>query len=383
MRILTAGESHGECICAVLEGFPKGVKLSEDFINEELKRRMSGVGRGRRMAIEEDKVEIISGLRNKVTLGSPIAMLVKNRDRKIFSQKKDNLASLSVPRPSHADLAGAFKYQESDVRNILERSSARETVARVCAGAVCKQFLNNFNIRIASFTVSVAKASSTRKPKDTAEIRSKTKSSKLNCIDREAERTMIAQIRKAECDKDSLGGIVEVWIEGLIPGVGSFMHFDKRLDARIAYYLMSIPAIKGVENGLGFEYAKRKGTSTHDAIFYTPGRGVYRKTNNCGGIEGGMSNGEVIIFRAAMKPIATLRKPLDSVNLTSGKAEKAIVERSDTSAIAACGVIAESMAAIAVQELFLDKFGQDTLGEIKANYQSYLKTVKQKLKRRK
>jgi len=376
MRILTAGESHGEYISAILEGFPKGVTICQDFINDELKRRMSGFGRGGRMKIEEDKVKIVSGMRNKVTLGSPITMLVKNRDARIFSRKKDDLEALTIPRPAHADFAGAIKYQENDVRNILERSSARETVARVCVGAVCKQFLLKFNIKVASFTVSVGRVISKKKPKNIEEIITKTEHSKLNCIDRDAEREMISQIKKADESKDSLGGLVEVWIEGLIPGVGSFMHFDRRLDARVAYYLMSIPAIKGVENGLGFEYAKQKGSASHDAIYSEHGKGIYHQTNNSGGIEGGMSNGEVIVFRAAMKPIATLRKPLDSVDLITGKKEKAMVERADTVAVAACGVIAESMAAIAVTELFLDKFGQDTLKEIKTNYQNYVKTVK-------
>lgn len=376
MRILTAGESHGEYISAILEGFPKGVQVRQDFINRELKRRMSGFGRGRRMSIEDDKVQIVSGLRSSQTLGSPITMLVKNKDVKIWAQEDDQLPQLVVPRPSHADLAGAFKYQENDVRNILERSSARETVARVCAGALCKQLLLNFGVKIASFTVSVGEVISRKKPKNIEEVVAKTKASELNCIDKEAEIEMIAQIKKADEDKDSLGGIVEVWIDGLIAGIGSFMHFDRRLDARIAYYLMSIPAVKGVENGGGFEYARQRGSASHDAIYYSAGKGFYHKTNNCGGIEGGMSNGEVIVFRAAMKPIATLRRPLDSVNLTNAKAQKAIVERSDTCAVAACGVIAESMAAMAVTELFLDKFGQDTLKEIKVNYKNYLKAVR-------
>ncbi|MCM8819419.1 MAG: chorismate synthase, partial [Candidatus Omnitrophica bacterium] len=230
MRFLTAGESHGEYMVAILEGFPKGVKIEEDFINKELSRRMSGFGRSKRMVIEEDIVKIVSGLRNKITLGSPIAMLVKNKDVKIFAQSSDNLNPLVVPRPAHADLAGVLKYNEKDIRNILERASARETVARVCVGSVCKQFLFNFGISIASFTISVGNIVSEQKPKNVLDIIKKTENSQLNCIDRKKEALMINQINKAIKRKDSLGGLVEIWIENVVAGLGSFMHLDKRLD---------------------------------------------------------------------------------------------------------------------------------------------------------
>jgi len=376
MRILTAGESHGEYATAILEGFPKGVRVDEKFINEELKKRMSGFGRGKRMSIERDKVNIISGLRNKITLGSPIAMLVKNKDAKIFAQGKDNLPPLFVPRPSHADLAGALKYQETDIRNILERSSARETVARVCAGAVCKQFLSNFKIRTASFTISVGGISSNKRPKNIIDIISKIKKSKLNCIDNKKERLMIKEIESAAKSGDSLGGIIELWIEGAVPGLGNSMHFDRRLDAKLAFYLMSIPAVKGVEVGLGFDYARVRGSLSHDAIYYKAGKGFTRKTNNSGGIEGGISTGSPIILRLAMKPIATLAKPLDSVNILNKRVEKAPIVRSDVCAIAACALIAENMSAIALTESFLEKFGSDSLREINSNYNNYLKALK-------
>ena len=375
MRILTAGESHGEYFSTIIEGFPKGVRIEQDFINQELKRRMSGVGRGKRMLIEDDKVEIVSGLRNKITLGSPITMLVKNKDVKIFSQNKDELPSLSIPRPAHADLSGALKYNEADIRNILERASARETVSRVCVGAVCKQFLLNFNIDIASFTAGVGNIMSELKPKSVLDIKAKTKVSQLNCIDRKKENLMIKEIEKAQTEKDSLGGITEVWIEGVPCGLGTFMHFAKRLDSKLAYYLMSIPAVKGVEVGLGFEYAKMRGSLSHDEIYYSKAKGFYRNTNNSGGIEGGISTGEPIVLRIAMKPIATLRRPLKSVNLITKSAEKAIVERSDTCAIAACAIIAEGMSAIAITESFLEKFGSDTLSEIKTAYRTYAKNL--------
>lgn len=376
MRILTAGESHGEYICAILEGFPKGVKVTEEFINAELKKRMSGAGRGGRMAIEDDQVKITAGLRDKITLGSPIAMFVKNKDAKIFAQVKDDLPVLSVPRPAHADLAGAIKYREKDVRNILERASARETVARVCAGAVCKQFLLNFGVKIVSYTVSVGEACSQSRARGVDEVVKKMKNSQLNCIDAQAEKTMRDEIKKAEQEKDSLGGVSEILIEGVCPGLGSFTHFDRRLDAKLSGYLMSIPAVKGVEVGLGFTYAKKRGSKSHDAIYYHAREGFFRKTNNSGGIEGGISIGAPIVLRVAMKPIATLRKPLDSVNLITKKKEKAMVERSDTCAVAACGVIAEAMSAIAITEAFLDKFGRDSLAEIETNYHNYLKAIK-------
>lgn len=383
MRILTAGESHGEYIISVLEGFPKGVKIEQKVINEELERRASGVGRGKRMSsIEKDKVVIISGLRNKVTLGSPIAMLVKNKDTKIFSQSQDELPVISVPRPAHADLAGLLKYHDTDIRNILERASARETVARVCAGSVCKQFLRNFGMKIASFTVSVAAVASLKNPQNISEVIKRAKKSKLNCLDAAKEKVMIREIRKAQKKGDSLGGIIEVWIDGAPPGLGSFMHFDRRLDAKFAAYLMSIPAIKGVEVGLGFAYAKKRGSVSHDAIYcsttHKANKAFIRKTNNSGGIEGGISTGETIVLRLAMKPIATLSKPLDSVNVTTKKKEKAPTVRSDTCAIVACGIIAESMSAIAITECFLDKFGCDTLDEIKLNYKNYFKLLEKK-----
>jgi len=375
MRILTAGESHGEYLSTIIEGFPKGVRIEQDFINQELKRRMSGVGRGKRMFIEDDKVEIVSGLRNKITLGSPITILVRNKDVKILSQNKDELPSLSIPRPAHADLSGALKYNEPDVRNILERASARETVGRVCAGAVCKQFLLNFGIEIASFISGVGNVISSVTPKSVSDIKAKIKASQLNCIDPKKEKLMIKEIEKAQREKDSLGGIAEIWIEGVPCGLGTFMHFHRRLDAKLSFYLMSIPAVKGVEVGLGFQYAKSRGSLSHDEIYYSKTKGFYRNTNNSGGIEGGISTGEPIILRIAMKPIATLSRPLKSVNLINKKAEKAIVERSDTCAIAACAIIAESMSAMAITESFLEKFGGDTLSEIKTAYRAYAKNL--------
>lgn len=374
MRILTAGESHGEYESVIIEGFPKGVKINLGLINSELKRRMSGFGRGKRMAIENDTASIVSGIRAGESLGSPITILVKNKDAKIFSQKNDKLSKLTVPRPSHADLTGALKYGDIDVRNMLERSSARETVARVCAGSICKQFLKTFDVAIASFTVGVGSVCDNTKPKNVSDIIRMTKKSLINCLDKKREKIMVEEIKTAEKNKDTLGGISEIWLENVPFGIGSFMHYDRRLDAKLAGYLMGIPAVKGVEIGLGFDYARQFGSKAHDSIYYSKSaeRGFYRKTNNSGGIEGGMSNGEVIVARIAMKPIATLPRPLESVDLKNNKPHSAIVERSDTCAIVACGVIGESMAAIAVVESFLEKFGCDSLEEITDNYKSYL-----------
>jgi len=375
MRFLTAGESHGEALVAIIEGFPKGVKIEASFIDNELKRRMAGYGRGKRMAIEEDKVCIISGMRNKITLGSPIAMLVKNRDHNIFTQKSDNLKGLHIPRPGHADLAGYFKYGDKDLRNILERSSARETAARVCVGAVCKQFLSYFDIKLASFVTTVGKVSSNLKPKNVSDILRRTNKSAISSIDYAKERLMMKEIDKAREDGDSVGGILEVWAEGVPPGLGSCMHFDTRLDTKIAAYIMSIPSVKAVEIGAGFDYARMRGSKSHDSIFISENNvhKLKRKTNNSGGIEGGMSNGDTLVVRIGVKPIPTLVNSLPSVNIVSGRKEKASVIRSDTCVVEAAGVISENMIAIAIVESFLDKFGSDTLPEIKRNYNRYIK----------
>jgi len=376
MRIITAGESHGEYLSVIIEGFPKGVVVDAGTINQELKKRMAGYGRGKRMSIESDKVHIISGLRNKTSLGSPIAMLIKNRDWQIFAQDSDKLPAINLPRPAHADLAGALKYGENDVRNILERASARETAMRVCAGSACKQFLKNFGVEFASFTVSIGEAVSLSRPANIKAIQQGVQGSQLNCIDRNKEKAMISEIEKAQKKGDSLGGVIEVWASGVCPGLGSCMQYDKRLDALLASAMISIPSIKGVEMGLGFEYARMPGSKGHDEIFYSKQKGFYHNTNNSGGIEGGMSSGEPIVLRVAMKPIATLITPLHSVNLLSKKEQKAAVVRSDTCAVAAAGAVAESMMAITLAQAYMEKFGCDGLSEIVANFKNYMKSIR-------
>jgi len=377
LRFLTAGESHGEALVGILEGFPKGVKIDRRFIDRELLRRQKGFGRGKRMNIERDRVVFLSGIRGGISLGSPIAFIVRNKDKKISLFGKDKLEPITVPRPAHADLAGALKYKEKDIRNILERASARETALRVVVGALCKEFLKVFKIRIISFVVGVGSVFfSQERFYSYEEIERRLKKSLIGCIDRKIERLMVEEIKKAKESHDTLGGIIKIIAFGVPPGLGSFMHWDRRLDARLAFSLMSIPAVRGVEIGLGFKYATLSGRSSHDSIYYSPQKGFYHKTNNSGGIEGGMSNGEPIVLRIAMKPIATLGEPsLDSVDLLTKKNKKAPIIRSDVTAIYACSVIAESMVAYIILSSFLEKFSSDNIEDIKKNYYSYIKDL--------
>jgi len=352
LRYLTAGESHGKALVAILEGMPAGLEVEVSRINQELKRRQQGFGRGKRMQIEKDKAQIISGLRKGITLGSPIALLIQNKDFSIEKLKK-----VISPRPGHADLAGLLKYGLSDIRDVLERASARETASRVGIGAICKIFLKEFNIRISSRVLSIGGET--------------------------IHQGMIEKINEAIKEKDTVGGIFEVAAKGVPIGLGSYVQPDRRLDARFAQNIMSIPGIKGVEIGLGFGYADKFGSEVHDAIYYNKGlspkgtvpKGYFRKTNNAGGIEGGISNGEDIIMRACMKPISTLLNPLDSVNIISKKPSKSSVERSDICVVEAAGIIAESACAFVLSDALLEKFGGDSLKDIKANYKSYIKRI--------
>ncbi len=337
LRFMSAGESHGECMVAIVEGLPAGLCVSPSVIDKELARRKLGYGRGDRMRIEADTVRILSGIKSGKSLGSPVALMVKNKDFSI-----DKLDPISEPRPGHADLAGVIKYGFSDVRCVLERASARETVVRVAAGALCKILLGEFGIRINSRVLSVGGQTGDKKIKEKIDLAGK--------------------------NGDTLGGIFEVQAENVPVGLGSYVHYDRRLDARLAFALMSIPAIKGVEFGLGFASADKNGREVHDEIFYSQAKGFFRKTNNAGGLEGGMSNGEAIIARCAMKPIATLNHPLSSVDIGTKKKVKASVQRSDIAAVEAAAVIAEAMTAIVLTDAFLERFGQDDLKKIKKAY---------------
>lgn len=345
LRYLTAGESHGKAILAILEGLPCGLKVDLAVINQELKRRQEGFGRSRRMQIEKDRAQIISGLRNGLTIGSPIALLIQNKDFSIEKLKK-----LVCPRPGHADLAGLLKYGFSDIRDVLERASARSTVATVGIGAICKLFLSEFAMKISSRVLSIGGQNS--------------------------QTAMLEKISEAIKLKDTVGGILEVIAKGVPVGLGSYAQPDRRLDGRLAQSIMSIPGIKGVEIGLGFGYAKNFGSRVHDAIYYNKNKGYFRKTNNAGGIEGGISNGQELIVRACMKPISTLLNPLESVNIVTKKSSRAAVERSDICVVRAAGVIAESSCAYVLADAFLEKFGSDSIKDIKETYKNYLKRIK-------
>jgi len=345
LRFLTAGESHGRALVTVLDGMPAGLRVDAEKINFQLRRRQAGHGRGGRMRIETDKAEIVSGLRRGITLGSPLSIRIVNRDFRI-----EQMPSVTCPRPGHADLAGLLKYGMDDIRDVLERASARETAARVASGSVCRILLEYFGMKFASRVLKVG---------------GETNPGKFNAV-----------IDKAAEDRDTVGGIFEVAVSGVPAGLGSYAQYDKRLDAGLAAALVSIPGVKAVEFGLGFGYADKPGSECHDPVYYARSRGYFRKSNNAGGIEGGISNGEEIILRACMKPICTLLKPLDSVNINTKKSAKAAVERSDIAVVEAAGVVAEAVSACVLAGAFLDKFGGDCLEDINSAYRAYLKRIK-------
>lgn len=345
LKSLTAGESHGKALIAILEGMPAGLRIDLSAINKELKRRQSGFGRGKRMKLENDQARVVSGLKNNITLGSPIALCVENKD---FSIEK--LHKVICPRPGHADLAGLLKYGFTDIRSVLERASARSTVGIVAIGAICKLLLREFKIKVSSRVLSIG-----------AEFGAK---------------GMHDKIREAIKARDTVGGIFEVSISGAPVGLGSYVQPDRRLDGRLAQAVISIPGIKAIEFGLGLGYAISFGSEVHDEIHYNKAKGYFRNTNNAGGIEGGISNGENIILRACMKPICTLMNPLDSVNINTKHASRAAVERSDVCVVEAAGVVAEAACAYVLADAILEKFGSDALKDIKQNYLSYLKRIR-------
>jgi len=389
-RYMTAGESHGSQLTAIIEGMPAGVLLLTDEIDRELARRQQGYGRGGRMKIENDVVEIVSGVRWGKTLASPVTLVVKNHDWVNWSEKMSPLPEfvdteppVTRPRPGHADLSGALKYNHSDIRNILERASARETAVRVAVGAVAKSLLRMFDIRVGGFVKEVGGIVASIPEVSFDEIWSLSSSSPMFCCDPVADQSIMKLIDETKAAGDTLGGVVEVQVVGVPPGLGSYSHWDRKLDARLAMALMSIQAIKGVEVGIGFEAARRLGSCVHDEIFRDstnrPSASLcsyYRKSNNAGGVEGGMSNGEPIILRASMKPIPTLYKPLKSVDILSHEPFEATVERSDTCAVPAALVVAEAVVAIEIANAFLEKFGGDSADEIRRNYEGYLEQIR-------
>jgi len=371
IRYLTAGESHGKALITIIDGMPRGLRLDPDYINAELKKRMAGFGRGKRMLIETDAAEIISGTRKGKTLGSPISILIKNKDCKI-----EKLHSVDFPRPGHADLAGLLKFGAKDARDILERASARETASRVATGAIFKTLLGHFGIEILSHVVMIGGVRSGKKFSFTR-IKNLANKSPVRCVDWATSRLMCLEISKAKSEGDTLGGIFEVIAKSVPPGLGSYTQWDKRLDANLSRALMSIPGVKGVEIGCGFRVAENRGSGVHDEITFNRKTKKFRRlSNNAGGMEGGISNGEDIVLRAAMKPIATLAKPLGSVNIKTKRQAKAQVERADVCVVPSSGVIAESVSAIEIARAFMEKFGGDSIPETERNFKGYIKQVK-------
>jgi chorismate synthase len=377
-RFLTAGESHGKDLVAIVEGMPAGLALDEDYIARDLARRQKGYGRGSRMAIERDRAEIISGVRHGLTIGSPISLLIWNRDWENWKQVmsvlpvEQEVEPVTRLRPGHADLAGAMKYNLDDVRPILERASARETASRVAVGAVARKLLAEFGIEIHSHTVCIGGHWAKQVEKVDW---SKVEKSPVRCADSKAGKAMLSTIDEAKKSGDSLGGVFEAIASGIPIGLGSHVHWDRRLDGRIAQAMMSINAVKGVEVGAGFNVANLPGSQVHDIIEFNAKRGWWHASNRAGGIEGGMSNGEPIIVRVAVKPIPTMSKPLPSVDLRTGEKVEAHFERSDICVVPAAGVIGEAMLAIVLAEAVLEKFGGDHIDETLRNYRGYLKSI--------
>ena len=388
LRYTTAGESHGPALVVVLEGVPAGLRLDAGRdIDGELRRRQGGYGRGERMRIESDRAEVLSGIRLGETIGSPVSLLIRNRDWENWqvamapgapdaAATDEQLRRVRLPRPGHADLAGVLKYGREDARDILERASARETTARVAAGAVAKRLLADLGIYIGSHVVMMAGVEATRPAQLPADLNAAADASPLRTLDRDAEQRMISAVDAAAAEGDTLGGVFEVVATGLPVGLGSYVSGDRRLDARLAGALMSIQAMKGVEIGMGFRAAALRGSQVHDEIERDPSvvrSGGYRRSrNNAGGVEGGMSTGEPLVVRVAMKPLSSLAKPLRSVDLTTGDRADAIRERSDVAALAAAGVVGEAMVALVLADAVLEKFGGDSMAELTRAFEAYL-----------
>ncbi len=388
MRYLTAGESHGPQLTTILEGIPAQLELTREDIDTDLARRQGGHGRGRRMQIEKDQVQILSGVRHGKTTGAPIALVVENKDwtnwTKIMGadpiteeEEKDVKRKLTRPRPGHADLNGAIKYGHRDMRNVLERSSARETTVRVAAGAVAKKILKTFGIEVASHVLEIGgiKAENTEY-NSVKDLQERSEASAVRCLDNEASTKMMEAIDTAKKEGDSIGGVVEVVIEGVPVGLGSHVHYDRKLDGKLAGAVMSINAFKGVEIGIGFEAASRPGSEVHDEIIFDEEKGYSRRTNNLGGLEGGMTNGMPIVVRGVMKPIPTLYKPLQSVDIDTKETFAASIERSDSCAVPAAAVVAEAVVAWEVASALLEKFGSDQIDEIGENIERHNEKVR-------
>jgi len=390
LRYLSAGESHGRGIFCLLDGFPAGLKLHVDDINFWLAERQKGYGRGGRQRIEKDEVDVLSGIRAGVTIGSPILLAVWNRDYKNWEAAMhpwspstgERAAKIIQPRPAHADLVGAMKYDHDDCRNVLERASARETAARVAAGALCRKLLSEFGVKIAAHVVQIGNVLADVDNVDDEDVHPRSMASEVRCCDETAAAAMIEAIKKAKQDKDTLGGVVEGRAWGLPQGLGTYTQWDQKLDARIAQSLMSIQAVKAVEVGLGFRGIDRPGSRFHDEIFYADvprcGSHYRRSSNNLGGTEGSMTNGETVLIRVAMKPIATLMQPLRTVNMETHEVAEAVMERSDACAVPALAIIVESALAITLAESFIEMFGGDTVDAMRRNIESYYDRIEKR-----
>ena len=389
MRYVTAGESHGPELTAIIEGIPAGLKVSADQINDDLKRRQQGYGRGNRMKIETDQVKILSGVRHQESLGSPITLNVTNRDHAHWGEvmsptapatPENSVRQVTRPRPGHADLVGGMKYRHKDLRNVLERSSARETTMRVAVGSLCKQLLAEIGVEVLGFVKEIggvqADNAKMSQYENLTQLKKATDESPTRTFDAEADEKMRELIDKTKRDGDTLGGIVEVIATGMPVGLGSYVGADTKLDAKLAAAIVGINAFKGVEFGDGFEFAHHPGSEGMDEIFWNEDQGFFRQTNHLGGFEGGMTNGQPIVVKAVMKPIPTLYKPLMSVDVKTKEAYKANVERSDTTAVTAAAVVAEAMVAIQLATALLDKFDTDSIDRLKEQVATYNEELK-------
>lgn len=389
MRYLTAGESHGPQLTTIIEGVPAGLYLTDEMINKELKRRQGGYGRGRRMQIETDTVEILSGVRHGYTMGGPITLVVTNDDfkhwRKIMGaapisdeEQEEMKRKVTRPRPGHADLNGAIKYGHRDMRNVLERSSARETTVRVAAGALAKVILKELGVEIGGHVKEIGGVKAENIPYESMkQLQEVSEASPVRCLDEKAAEKMMQAIDDAKANGDSIGGIVEVIAEGMPIGVGSYVHYDRKLEAKLGMAMMSINAFKGAEIGVGFEAASKPGSQVHDEIEWNEEQGYRRRTNNAGGFEGGMTTGMPIVVRGVMKPIPTLYKPLESVDIDTKEPFTASIERSDSCAVPAASVVAESVIAWELAVALLDQFGSDRIDAIKENIQRHNEYARQ------
>ncbi|MBA7606416.1 Chorismate synthase [subsurface metagenome] len=374
LRFLDAGESHGKCLLGIIEGLPAGFSLNKEKFNLDLKRRQGGYGRGERMKIEQDRVEILSGLVEGKTIGSPLGLMIKNKDWENWQEKE--CPPLTISRPGHADFAGAIKYGFKDVRKVLERASARQTAMRVAIGSVAQQFLEEFDLNIYSYVLRIGQVKARRITSFNPKIKAEINKSPVYCVDGIASIGMCREIDRVREKGDTLGGVFEVVISGVPIGLGSYVQWDRRLDTQLASAFMSIPGVKAVEIGEGIEASEKKGSDVHDEIFIQDkpknnSSRYYRKTNRAGGIEGGVTNGEEVVIRAYLKPIPTLINPLHSIDFATKKETKAIYQRSDICVVPAASVVGEAVAAWEIAVAFLEKFGGDSLVEIKENYENY------------